>query len=121
MSKKSTYIFAGAGVQANEIGVVATEVGRVDFQGLQESTGAQLDLDPIVMTLLTGATCLPSITSVDTLGRENEVRGLTITIIASLDHTSTAGEASQVENSLLLGEDGRDVSKNTKAGLETIK
>jgi hypothetical protein len=112
-----TYVFALAGIQADKIWIVASEVRCIDFKGLQVSSGSQFNLDPVMVSLNTRTTRLPSVTSVESTGWEDKIRGFAVSIIACLDHLGAAGKRSEIENRVFVGEDGRYVSKNTQTSL----
>lgn len=117
IKSRITYIFTRAGIQTDEIGVVATEMSRVNNQGLKDTGRAQLDLDPIMMLGITGATGLPTIPGVVTLGGQDDVGGFAVAVVTGLDHTGTVRERSQVKNLALFREDGGNVSIDAEAGL----
>jgi hypothetical protein len=115
--EQNTYIFTVACIETNEIGVVATEVGGVDLKALQQTSGAQLDLNPVMVSLHAGTAGLPSVSGVYSRGGENDVGRLSITVITGLDHTAAAGHRGKVKHGLFLGENGRHTTVNAKTGL----
>ena len=92
-------------------------MGGVDLKILQKTTSAQLDLNPVVVALHAGTAGLPAIAGVHSSSRENDVSGLSITIVASLDHSATVGQRGKVKDSLFLGEDWRYVAIHAKTSL----
>lgn len=117
ISKRDTYIFTVACIETDEIGVVAAEVSSINLKTLQKTGGAQLDLNPIVVSLHAGTAGLPAITGVHSRGRKNDIGRLSVTVIAGLDHPAAIGHRSKVKHCLFLGENGRHVTVNAKTGL----
>lgn len=112
-----TYIFTLACIETDEIGVVAAEVCRINLEALQKTSGAQLDLNPVVVSLHAGTAGLPAITGVHSRGRKNDVGRLSITVIAGLDHPAAVSHRGKIKHGFFLGENGRHVAVNTKTSL----
>lgn len=115
--KRDTYIFTVACIETDEIGVVAAEVSSINLKTLQKTGGAQLDLNPIVVSLHAGTAGLPAITGVHSRGRKNDIGRLSVTVIAGLDHPAAIGHRGKVKHCHFLGENGRHVTVNAKTGL----
>jgi len=95
-------------------------VRQVDLDPLELASGAELDLNPVVVALHTGAACLPSVASVDARHGKDNVGGLTVAVVAGLDHNTATGERGKVENRSVFWENGRYVAENTEASLEIM-
>ena len=92
-------------------------MSSIDLQALQKTGGAQLDLNPVVVSLHAGTAGLPAITGVHSRGRKNDVGRLSVTVIAALDHPAAVGHRGKVKHGLFLGENGRHITVNAKTGL----